>query len=240
MSGPAEPIRTRLLSSLVTALGVTLLAAGLLSYASPITAGYGEEPTPTPTATVGPTALLTLPPLTSASPSASTSMPADRRPSRIRIVGLGIDLPVVAPGGPNDYPLCNVAMWFGSMDQPGSGGATYLYAHARTGMFLPLLDASKVSNGSAMLGMIVEVWTTDDQRFLYEISQIRRHVPYDQGLDLPMAAKTEQLWLQTSEGPAVPKGQTPNPKLQIVARFLSSGSADDADANPTPHPVVCG
>ena len=36
------------------------------------------------------------------------------------------------------------------------GKAVYLYAHARTGMFLPLLTASKVASGNKMKGMIVE------------------------------------------------------------------------------------
>ena len=86
------------------------------------------------------------------------------------------------------------------LGQPGEGKAIYLYAHARTGMFLPLLTSSKVSNGNKMKGMIVEVWTNDDQRFLYVITQVLRHVPYDEPFIKPFAAKGEQLWLQTSEG----------------------------------------
>ena len=58
-----------------------------------------------------------------------------------------------------------------------------------TGMFLPLLERSKVKNGKSMLGMIVEVWTSDDQKFLYEISQVRRH---QKTLDDAFAAKAER------------------------------------------------
>ena len=36
-------------------------------------------------------------------------------------------------------------------------------------------DASKIANGKKMLGMVVEVYTSDDQRFLYEITEVRRH-----------------------------------------------------------------
>ena len=79
------------------------------------------------------------------------------------------------PGDANAYPLCDVAMYIQELGQPGQGRATYLYAHARTGMFLPILDASKIQNGKSMLGMVVEVWTSDDQRFLYEITEVRRH-----------------------------------------------------------------
>src|SRR5207253_5583467 len=54
--------------------------------------------------------------------------------------------------------------------------STYIFAHARTGMFLPLLEGSKVDNGKKMKGMLVQVYTSDDQLFLYSISEVRRHV----------------------------------------------------------------
>jgi hypothetical protein len=99
-------------------------------------------------------------------------------------------------------------------------------------MFLPILEASKVNNGAAMLGMIVEVYTSDDQLYLYEITEVRRH---QLDLDDAVAATTEQMWLQTSEGP---KGT--RPKTQVVAQFLSTGPADHDAAHPVAHPVVCG
>ena len=122
-------------------------------------------------------------------------------------------------------------MWIDALGQPGQGSATYLYAHARQGMFLPLLNQSKIQNGKKMIGMVVEVWTSDDQRFLYEISEVRRHQT-----DLDDAAKAdhEQLWLQTSEGPAGTVG-----KLQVVAEYLSQEASDHASAHPKPHPVAC-
>ena len=49
---------------------------------------------------------------------------------------LRIDLPVVR--GNDEYPLCNVAMYFEELGQPGEDRATYLYAHARDGMFGPI------------------------------------------------------------------------------------------------------
>ena len=235
MAGLAERIRTRLVPALLTAFGVTLLAVGLLS----LTAGVAADPLGTPSppvATAPPTStpLITLPPLGSGGlPTASPTAPADRVATRVRIAALKIDLPVVAPPpGNNAYPYCNVAMYLTSLGQPGGGGATYLYAHARTGMFLPLLDASLVQNGKSMIGMVVEVWTSDNQRFLYAINEVRRHQT-----DLTDAAnaKSEQLWLQTSEGP---KGTVP--KLQVVAEPLSQEAADPADAHPVARPLVCG
>jgi hypothetical protein len=123
-------------------------------------------------------------------------------------------------------------MYLEDLGQPGEGRATYLYAHARTGMFLPLLNESLEQNGQGMLGMVVEVWTSDDQRFLYDITEVRRHQ-----IDLNDAANatTDELWLQTSEGP---KG-TPG-KLQVIAESLSQEAADPADAHPVAKPLVCG
>ena len=54
--------------------------------------------------------------------------------------------------------------------QPGQGRATYLFAHARPGMFEPLLK----TKAPDQRGSVVEVWTSDDQLFLYEIVEVRR------------------------------------------------------------------
>jgi hypothetical protein len=235
MADLAERIRTRLIPALLTAFGVTLLAGGLLSLTSGVTADSPATPGPT-LATVPPTSspLITLPPLQSGGlPTASPTAPADRVATRVRIAALKIDLAVVAPPpGADAYPYCNVAMYLKDLGQPGQGRATYLYAHARTGMFLPLLDASLVRNGDSMLGMVVEVWTSDDQRFLYEITEVRRH---QTSLEDAASATTEQLWLQTSEGP---KGTIP--KLQVLAEPLSQEAADPVDAHPEAKPLVCG
>ena len=237
MADLADRIRIRLVPALLTALGVAALAGGALSLTAPVAADPLPSPSPTPAASVEPsgTALTTFPPLPSAAvPSSSPTPPADRVATRVRVAALEIDLPVVAPGGPDDYPLCNVAMYFGALGQPGQARATYLFAHARTGMFLPILEASKVRDGKAMLGMVVEVWTSDDQRFLYEITEVRRHVPFDSGLDEPFAVTRDQLWLQTSEG----SGEE-FPKLQVVAEPISQQAADPVDAHPVAKPVAC-
>lgn len=238
MTDLAERIRIRVLPALLTALGVVALASGLLSVTSPVTADPLPSVSPSPPASLAPTAtpLITFPPLPSrtpsSAPSASPSPPADRVATRVRVAALGIDLPVVPPGGPDEYPLCNVAQYFGSLGRPGLGQATYLYAHARTGMFLPILEASLIANGASMKGMVVEVWTSDDQRFLYEVTEVRRHQ-----LDLndALAATEEQVWLQTSEGPKGTPGKT-----QVIALLISQESATPADAHPVPKPVVCG
>ena len=225
-------LRARLLPAILTALGVAFLTAGLLTYTTPVEAG--PEPSETPTiVTLPPTAEPSLTPRPTSGPTdtPAPTVPADRVATRVVVAALGIDLPVVRQPDPA-YPACDVAMYHEALGQPGQGRATYLYAHARTGMFLPILDASKVDNGAAMLGLIVEVYTSDDQLFLYEVTEVRRH---QLELDAAVAATTEQLWLQTSEGP---KGT--RPKTQVVARFLSTGAADHDAAHPVANPVVCG
>lgn len=236
MADLANHIRIRLLPALLTALGVAGLAGGLFSLTSPVVAEPLPSPSPTVVTSVAPTntPLITFPPLpTEAPPSTSPTPPADRVATRVRIAALDIDLPIVKPaGGADAYPWCDVAMYIQELGQPGQGRAIYLYAHARAGMFLPILDASLVQNGKSMLGMVVELWSSDDQRFLYEITEVRRH---QLDLDDAVNADGEGLWLQTSEGPRGTPGKT-----QVIAQPISQEAADPADAHPVPKPVDCG
>lgn len=225
-----DRLRTRILPALLTAGGVTMLVAGLLTSTTPVAAEPGRSPRPTSTPSTAtaatPSPLLTLPPLESLPPpSATPTADPDRVATRVRIAALDIDLPVIE--GPDGYPLCDVAMYLKELEQPGQGRATYLYAHARAGMFLPLLETP----GRDQVGMVVEVWTSDDFRFLYEIVEVRRD---QRSLDDALAAASEQLWLQTSEGPKGTPGKT-----QVIATPLSVTSADPADAHPKPRPVDC-
>ena len=227
-----DRLRTRLVPALLTAAGISLIAAGLLTYSGSASAeGPDGSTDAVPTLSPGgSTGLLTMPPLPSASPSGSTT-PTKRVVTRVVVTALDIDLPVVKP--PSGFPYCNVAMYLDIFSQPGQPGATYIFAHARTGMFLPLLTASQHNNGKAMINMFVQVYTSDDMVFYYRVTQVRRHYPADKSLtELP--TKDNQLWLQTSEGPLAS-----SPKLQVVAKLLTSLGADHAAAHPKPHPIVC-
>jgi sortase (surface protein transpeptidase) len=236
----------RLLPPLLMASGVMLLTAGLLAFAVS-SAGQGASPTPLP---IGDPLL----PIASSSPTAagpspiaigSSAGPAASLPptgprafaSRIVIPSLNVDLPVIAgdsavPGNEDLYPLCDVAMFLPGFVQPGEPGTTYIYAHAQRGMFLPLLRASLVDDGSALVGALVEVYTTADEVHVYQITTVKRHAT-----DLSIASDatgTEQLVLQTSEGPT---GTVP--KLQIAARPVSTVPASPAEAQPSAEPRVC-
>lgn len=222
-------LRTRLLPAVLTAGGVTLLAAGLLTYTVPVAAEPVVTPSPGPTATPvapSPSPRITLPPIGSPTPAPpSPSADSNRVATRVRIASLDIDLPVIK--GPAGYPPCDVAMYIKELSQPGQGRATYLFAHARPGMFEPLLK----TRAPDQRGSVVEVWTSDDQLFLYEITEVRRD---QRDLDDAINADTEQLWLQTSEGPRGTPGKT-----QVIAMPLSSGPADPADAHPKAKPRAC-
>src|SRR3954452_17983561 len=109
-----ELVRTRLLPAILTAAGVALVTAGLLSYTVPVEARPADTPDPTPTevAIVSPSPS-EVSASTAASPSGrpSPSGTAKRVATRVEVPALGIDLPVVKPpGGSGAYPLCNVAM----------------------------------------------------------------------------------------------------------------------------------
>ena len=224
-------IRLRLIPALLTAIGVALLATGLMSY----TTAVQPPPSSRPLATFAPLPTLAGPitlPGASAEPTVEPTFPVGRVATRIVIRRLDIDLPIVLQSDYNpDYPVCDVAMYFQSMKQPGQGGATYIYAHARVGMFWPLLVESKRNNGERMLGMTVEVYTSDSWRYVYTITEVRRHTTT---LTDAFNATVEQLWMQTSEGP-----EGTIPKLQVVADFLSAAPTDYKSAHPKPRVVIC-
>ena len=239
MTRLTSSLRTRLLAAVLTATGVSFLAAGLLSYTGTAEAGPLPEPSqvviavqPTPTAP-----LPTFPPVSaapSASASPSPSAVVDRVATRVVVPALKIDLPVIKPaGGSGAYPQCNVAMYIQELHQPGQGGATYLYAHARAGMFGPIYNLAIVKKTpNAMVGKLVYVYTSDDKLFIYEITEVRVHqLDLNDALD----ATTEELWLQTSEGPRGTPGKT-----QVKAVLLIVEDADHAEAHPRARPVNCG
>jgi hypothetical protein len=149
--------------------------------------------------------------------------------TRVYLPSYKINLPVVA--GPSGYPYCNVAMYQKILWQPTEPGVTFIFAHARTGMFLPLLTASKINNGAAMIGKLVYVYTSDSMVYTYKIVQVRRH---QKSIQSAIGVTTEHLWLQTSEGP-----NFTYPKLIVIADKIASGPASYAASHPTPHIVHC-
>jgi hypothetical protein len=237
-------VERHLVSSILTGAGVTLLAAGLFAYVMPFGAATGG-PAPTPAGPSGPPLSAGAPPSaqtpsTSSSPSPSPS-PARAVATRVVIPALKIDLPIIGPKPNETFPQCNVAEYWPGPEkvptyvQPGDNGTTYLFAHARAGMFLPLLRNSQVDNGAGMIGYSVLVYTSDSRVYWYSIVTVTRGLPWNDVTPPPMAhGATQQLVLQTSEGP-----YSTSSKLRVVATLALVQPATFAESHPTPHPQVC-
>ena len=184
MRNLGRSLRDRILPAVLTAAGVALLAAGLLSYTgSAVAADPGASSAPSEIA-LDPSASLALPTLpppgASASGLPSPSPNANAVATRVVIEALGIDLPIVKPRPGNAYPYCNVAMYLSDprLGQPGGDKASYIYAHARDGMFGPIYDRAiqKEHGGpNSMKGMIVQVYTNDDVLHEYQITKVLLH-----------------------------------------------------------------
>ena len=175
---------------------------------------------------------------TPASPTPRPGREAGGWATRVVVPVLGIDLPVVSgglvvEGNEPGYPLCDVAQYLEEFEDPGQLGATYIYAHARKGMFAPLLAASRIDNGRSLLGLNVLVYTNDALLYTYQIFLVKRHTT-DFSLAREVPPGERRLVLQTSEGP---RGTIP--VLQVAARLVSTASAPADDAHPVARPRVC-
>jgi hypothetical protein len=230
MSGLART-RDRILPPAIIVSAVVGLAVGLMWFL-----GWAETSVP-----VGPTVPPAAQPSIAqrAGPSPSAGQDPDAVATRVVIRSLGIDLPVVSgavgsPGqGPDGYPPCDVAMYLPDYVQPGQRGTTYLYAHARDGMFLPLLRGSERNDGADLLGTLVEVYTSDGRQHVYTISRVKRHaLDFSLAQDIPR--RSRRLVLQTSEGP---RGTVP--KLQVLAEPVTTLQARPEDAHPSAVPRAC-
>jgi hypothetical protein len=220
-------IERRLVPALLSAAGVTLLAAGLLAYVPPaVPLGSPSPPSADVTTAIASASL-------SATPTPTPTPAPPGIASRVVVPALKIDLPVIE--GKDLFPPCDVALFLPKYVQPAEDGTVYLYSHAREGMFLPLLDASRVNDGKAMLGYTVLVYTSDSKMFWYSVSLVKRHATRtDWSLADDVAPGVRQLVLQTSETP-----YEDGTKLQVRADFVLVQDADPAEANPTPEPRTC-
>lgn len=155
--------------------------------------------------------------------------------SRIEIVSMGIDLPVISGDvqPPPSYPFCDVAAYVTRFNQPYEPGITYISAHAQQGMFLPLLRASERDDGHELLGMSVNLYVSDGRLFSYEVNRVVRHATdYSALNELDMAGN--HIVLQTSEGP-----YGTLEKLQVFAVLTGESTVDLELANPAPMPRNC-
>lgn len=177
------------LSVLALCLGLVLVVGGLRP-ATPASPSPSAVAVVTASPLASPTALDP-----SASPTA-TPVPTIPPGHRIKIARLAIDLPIaegdierdtVRQETPDDF-----AFHFPGTAIPGGGSNSYIYAHARPGMFLALW--------SARVGDEVVIVSPDGRERRYLVSEVHPRVePTDVSWAQPTAA--ERLTLQTSTGP---------------------------------------
>ena len=149
--------------------------------------------------------------------------------TRVAVPSIGIDIPVIR--GTSSYPLCRVAMYLASVAQPREPGITFIYAHARTGMFLPLLTRWRIDHGASLIGKSVKVWTSDSYVSYYRITRVRKTSNAMLGV---FSLDRERLWLQTSTGPNYTYA-----KLIAEASRYKTVKTTYSASHPTAHPVRC-
>jgi hypothetical protein len=247
VAGPTEVALASPTEALAT-VAPTPTLPGVTTTDTPGPTDSAQSPTPTPTYALWLPPGSPLPPTTLPDPTPTPPPPTDppstrpptgggtvktgnSPPTRVVVPGLGIDLPVMK--GNSSYPYCNVAQYMTNFVNPGQPGTTYMYGHARTGMFLPFLTHSKNNDGAAMIGLRVELYTADKKLHVYRINIVKRHVR-DFSLATDLAKGQHRLIMQTSEGPS-----GLYPKLQIAARPIAVYESTAAEAFPTPHPRRC-
>lgn len=238
----------RLPVQVVTRMRLTRPATVLLLAIVVGCSGSGDAPMDDPAPAIGPSTAQ--PAATAAAPRSSAEpTPGETRgrslatatdvPSRVVIEALSIDLPVVSgdlivPGNARDYPLCDVAQYLTSYRYPGRLGATtWIYGHARNGMFLPLLEASRREEGAGLVGATVLVYSTSSLAYRYRITGVHPHQT-DRTIASDVAPDEGRLVLQTSEGP---RGTVP--KLQVSAVLVDVAEATSHDALPSAAPRAC-
>ena len=191
-------MRLRLTTVLALALIVTgvwvMLRGGppvaVQPSASPIASAFATSRPPTtefPTATPGPRAI----------PDGY----------RVQIPRLRIDLPIkegdLARDIDNQQTPEHAAFHLPRTAIPGDGSNTYVYAHARTGMFLSLWEAKE--------GDDVIIVAPDGKQLLYVVREVHPRIPYNE-TKWVLPSATERLTLQTSTGP-----DPQDPRFVVVA-----------------------
>ncbi len=147
------------------------------------------------------------------------------------VLNATINLPVVR--GPSGYPYCNVAMYMGALNQPTepATGATFIFAHARTGMFLPLLKQWQKNRGLNLIGKLAYVWTSNSKLHTYRIYAVKA----TNDVQAAVGEAPDRLWLQTSTGP-----NFRYPKLVVKAQRVSTVPSTYDAAHPRARIVKCG
>jgi LPXTG-site transpeptidase (sortase) family protein len=182
--------------AIIVAIGIALVAIGERPRTEAV------APLVMPTASATPSALAADP---SASPSPTVRPIGDGY--RIQIPRLAIDLPIAEGDIERDVVVQqtpeNFAFHLPGTAIPGMGSNSYIYAHARRGMFLTLWNARA--------GDQVVISAPDGIALKYVVTEIHPRVPpEDTSWILPTSS--ERLTLQTSTGPS-----RDDPRFVVIA-----------------------
>lgn len=169
-----------------------------------------QPPAPSSASEPVPTAAAATAPLATEAPASAIPQPTAALPStsayRIEIPRLGVNLPVAEGDVPRDIDQERTPEDY-AFHLPGTSmfgaGNTYIYAHARPGMFLSLWNAR--------LGDLVMARTPSGTRE-YVVAEIHPRVPPTQVSWAGPSADT-RLTLQTSTGP-----NSDDPRFVVIAR----------------------
>lgn len=186
-------------SRFTPALSVLALCLGLVLI---VGVGSARRPAPPPSVVTAVTASPSPSPTRGAIASATASptttpVPAIPPGYRIKIQRVAIDLPIAEGDVERDTVRQetpnNFAFHLPGTAIPGDRGNSYIYAHARTGMFLSLWNAR--------VGDEVVIVTPEARELRYIVSEVHPRVDPS---DVSWAARTatERLTLQTSTGPS--------------------------------------
>lgn len=182
-------------------LAVLVIGAGFWLVAD------GEQRTVSRAPTVSPPGSATYPPEVLTPSTVAKPPRAIPDGYRIQVPRLRIDLPIregdVTRDVVNEQTPEHAAFHFPGTALPGEGSNTYVYAHARTGMFLSLWNARE--------GDEVILIAPDGTQLRYVVSEVHpRILPTDTRWLWPTSS--ERLTLQTSTGP-----HSDDPAFVVVA-----------------------
>lgn len=190
---------TVLAGVLLLAVGIALIAGG----GPPLAGSVAPIALPNASATASTPAATTSPDSTTLSPT------PEPIPDGYRIVmpRLGIDLPIAEGDVQRDVVIQrtpeNFAFHFPGTAIPGTLGNSYIYAHARRGMFLSLWNAR--------LGDNVSITRPGGDELKFVVTEVHpRVLPADTSWLQP--TDDERLTLQTSTGP-----NRDDPRFVVVA-----------------------
>ncbi|HAF11745.1 MAG TPA: sortase [Candidatus Limnocylindria bacterium] len=193
---------TVLAGVLLLAVGIALVAGTGLPRAGSVAPIALPSPsasaTPAPTASAGSTIV---------SPTPAPTIGPIPDGYRIELPRLGINLPIAEGDVERDVVIQktpeNFAFHFPGTAIPGTVGNSYLYAHARTGMFLSLWNAR--------IGDQVSITTPAGVELKFVVTEVHPRVPPADTSWLQPSAD-ERLTLQTSTGP-----NRDDPRFVVIA-----------------------